>query len=235
MFIDTTHRSTEVEIMDDLGMSGDVLISSLDQLARINKWLGGNKITIDGLKALLENHPKEQTISIVDLGCGNGDMLRQVASYGKKNGYTFDLLGIDANQATIEYAIELSADFPEISYRKQDVLSEGFATQKYDIAMCTLFLHHFEDQVALAFIQTLLKNARIGVSVNDLHRHWLAYVLFKMLTSVLSNQMTKEDGLTSILKAFKRKDLEGYSKRLTSKSTITWRWAFRYLWIIKKA
>ena len=234
MFIDTTNRSTKIEIMDDLDMSGKTLINSLDQLANINKWLGGNKTTIDSLKTILKTNPKDKMISIVDLGCGNGDMLRKVAHFGRKNGYKFDLLGIDANQATIDYAIQLSANFPEITYKKEDVLSKEFATHTYDIAMCTLFLHHFEDPIALNFIQTLLKNAKIGVVINDLHRHWLAYYLFKLLTSVVGNEMTKEDGLTSILKAFKRQDLDRFSKKINFKSTITWRWAFRYQWIINK-
>jgi 2-polyprenyl-3-methyl-5-hydroxy-6-metoxy-1,4-benzoquinol methylase len=234
MFIDTTNRSTEIEIMDDLDMSGEALINSLDQLANINKWLGGNKTTIDSLKTILKTQAKDKTISIVDLGCGNGDMLRKVAHFGKKNDYKFNLLGIDANQTTIDYAIKLSANFPEITYKKEDVLSKEFATHTYDIAMCTLFLHHFEDHVALDFVQALLKNAKIGVVINDLHRHWLAYYLFKLLTSVIGNKMTREDGLTSILKAFKRIDLEGFSKKLNYKSTITWRWAFRYQWIINK-
>jgi 2-polyprenyl-3-methyl-5-hydroxy-6-metoxy-1,4-benzoquinol methylase len=234
MFIDTRNRSTKIEIMDDLDMSGETLINSLDQLANINKWLGGNHTTLDSLKTILKTNPKDKMISIVDLGCGNGDMLRKVAHFGKKNGYKFDLLGIDANQATIDYAIQLSANFPEITYKKEDVLSEEFATHTYDIAMCTLFLHHFEDPIALDFIQTLLKNAKIGVVINDLHRHWLAYYLFKLLTSVVGNEMTREDGLTSILKGFKRQDLDRFSKKINFKSTITWRWAFRYQWIINK-
>ncbi|MFT7073492.1 MAG: 2-polyprenyl-3-methyl-5-hydroxy-6-metoxy-1,4-benzoquinol methylase [Patiriisocius sp.] len=234
MFIDTTNRSTKIEIMDDLDISGEALINSLDQLANINKWLGGNKTTIDSLKTILKTNPKDKVISIVDLGCGNGDMLRKVAHFGRKNGYKFDLLGIDANQATIDYAIQLSANFPEITYKKEDVLSKEFANHTYDIAMCTLFLHHFEDPIALDFIETLLKNAKIGVVINDLHRHWLAYYLFKLLTSVVGNEMTREDGLTSILKAFKRQDLDRFSKKINFKSTITWRWAFRYQWIIKK-
>jgi 2-polyprenyl-3-methyl-5-hydroxy-6-metoxy-1,4-benzoquinol methylase len=220
--------------MDDLDISGEALINSLDQLANINKWLGGNKTTIDSLKTILKTNPKDKVISIVDLGCGNGDMLRKVAHFGRKNGYKFDLLGIDANQATIDYAIQLSANFPEITYKKEDVLSKEFANHTYDIAMCTLFLHHFEDPIALDFIETLLKNAKIGVVINDLHRHWLAYYLFKLLTSVVGNEMTREDGLTSILKAFKRQDLDRFSKKINFKSTITWRWAFRYQWIIKK-
>jgi len=234
MFVDTKLRSKDIEIMDDLDMSGELLRDSLDQLARINKWLGGNKITIDGLKTILKKQHKDNTIRIVDLGCGNGDMLRKVAEFGRENGYEFQLIGIDANQATIDYAVELSADFPELSFKKGDVLSQDFETQTYDIALCTLFLHHFEDEVALNFIQTLLKNTKIGVVINDLHRHWMAYSLFKLLTLVLMNKMTREDGLTSILKAFKREDLEQFSKKLNYKSTITWRWIFRYQWIINK-
>jgi len=59
MFIDTTNRSTKIEIMDDLDMSGETLINSLDQLANINRWLGGNKTTIDSLKTILKTNPKD--------------------------------------------------------------------------------------------------------------------------------------------------------------------------------
>jgi len=49
MIVDTTHRSKEVEIMDDLDMSGELLIDTLDRIAQINRWLGGNKLTLSGL------------------------------------------------------------------------------------------------------------------------------------------------------------------------------------------
>jgi len=234
MSIDTTHRSKGIEIMDDLDMSGDLLINSLDQLANINKWLGGNKITIRGIKTLLKNQAKQNLFRIVDLGCGHGDILRKVAKFGRKNGYKFELLGIDANQATIDYANQLSVDFPEISYRKQDVLSPEFENETYDIALCTLFLHHFEDDIAFDFMQALTKNAKIGVVINDLHRHKMAYCLFKLVTLTNKNHMIVSDGLMSILKAFKRKDFERFSEKLNYKSTITWCWAFRFQWIISK-
>ena len=234
MRIDTTHRSADIEIMDDLEMSGELLIDTLDQLGNINKWLGGNKITLDGIKTLLKNQSKEKTIRIIDLGCGHGDILRKVANFGRENGWKFELIGIDANQATINYAIQLSTNYPEISYLKKDVLSDEFENEKYDIALCTLFLHHFEDEVALRFMQTLSKNASIGIVVNDLHRNKMAYYLFKILTLNIQNQMIKNDGLMSILKAFKRKDLERFSSKINDKSTINWRWAFRFQWIIYK-
>lgn len=234
MNIDTTFRSKDIEIMDDLDMSGELLINSLDQLANINKWLGGNKITLDGIKTLLKTQPKDKTFRIVDLGCGHGDILRKVAIYGRKNGYKFKMLGIDANQAAIDYANQLSVDFPELSFRKEDVLSKEFENEKYDIALCTLFLHHFVDEIALGFIKTMTKNATIGVVVNDLHRHKLAYYLFKLLTLNNKNQMIVSDGLMSILKSFNRKELEQFSEKISYTSTITWRWAFRFQWIINK-
>jgi len=220
--------------MDDLEMSGDTLINTLDQLGRINKWLGGNQVTLTGIKALLTNHPKDQEVSMVDFGCGHGDMLRQIADWGRKKGFTFRLIGIDANQTTIDYAIELSDSYPEITYLKEDALAEDVKETTYDIALCTLFLHHFEDDVALAFLQKMLKQSSLGVVINDLHRHPMAYSLFWLLTLFIRNHMVKTDGLISILKGFKREELEIFSKKLGHQSTIHWKWAFRYQWIIRK-
>ena len=229
---DVTYRSTADEIMDDLDMSGDLLIHTLDKLAHINKWLGGNAVTLSGLKTLLE-HVDRKEIKIIDLGCGNGDMLRQLAKFGRKNNYKFKLLGLDANQATINYAIELSVDYPEISYIKQDVASPEFKEREYDIALCTLFLHHFRDKEALDLIQLIAQRATIGAVINDLHRHHLAYYLFKLITAFSRNEMINQDGLTSILRGFTRAELNTFAKHIKSKSMIRWRWAFRYQWIIK--
>ena len=46
--------------------------------------------------------------------------------------------------------------------------------------------------------------------------------------------MIIEDGLTSVLRGFKRKDLENISKNINAKSAIKWKWAFRYLWTLEK-
>jgi 2-polyprenyl-3-methyl-5-hydroxy-6-metoxy-1,4-benzoquinol methylase len=234
MWIDTTYRRNDEEIMDDLEMEGDILIDSLDKIATINQWLGGNKLTVKAVLELLVDHPKDQRITIADLGCGNGDMLRALADVCMKEGYAVDLVGIDANQATIDYAIALSTDYDNIRYYKQDVLSAEFAEVTYDIALCTLFLHHFEDATALALVQQLEQQATIGVIVNDLHRHPMAYYLFSLITFGVKNHMMKADGKLSILKAFKRQDFERFASKLASRSRIRWKWAFRYQWLIYK-
>jgi hypothetical protein len=47
--------------------------------------------------------------------------------------------------------------------------------------------------------------------------------------------MSKKDGLTSILRGFKKEELIGFSKNLQNSITeVQWKWAFRYQWIITK-
>ncbi|WP_339623751.1 methyltransferase domain-containing protein [uncultured Winogradskyella sp.] len=232
LFIDTTYRSNKTEIMDDFTMKGELMRDTLDKLGTINKWLGGNSITIDGIRQLLKDQPKEKTFTIIDLGCGHGDILRLVADFGRKNGYKLQLIGIDANQDAIDYANELSVNYPEVSFRNEDIFSEEFRAINYDIALTTLFLHHFKEDELLALLSNLSNNANMGVVVNDLQRSKMAYVLFKLLGIFISNYMIKQDGLTSILRAFKREDLEAMSKKLNLKSQIRWKWAFRYQWLI---
>ncbi len=58
LLINTKYRTEETEIMDDFSINGDLLRDTLDKLAGINKWLGGNKVTINGLKKLIKDHPK---------------------------------------------------------------------------------------------------------------------------------------------------------------------------------
>jgi hypothetical protein len=95
-------------------------------------------------------------------------------------------------------------------------------------------LHHFKEEELTSFLKQSLKQTNIGIVVNDLHRHRLAYHLFLLLSIFIKNKMIIEDGLTSVLRGFKRKELELLSKKIDVKPQISWKWAFRFLWIIKK-
>ena len=96
-FINTKFRTDKEELMDDFSIGGDLLRDTLNTLENINRWLGGNKVTLNGLKILLKNHTKEYKITIIDIGCGHGDILRDVANFGRKAQFHFQLIGVDAN------------------------------------------------------------------------------------------------------------------------------------------
>ena len=230
-----TYRSAEKEIMDDLSLEGETLRKTLNQIALINKRLGGNKATLDGLITLLGSGPENQPLCIADLGCGNGDMLRAIADHGRRNGHHFLLLGIDANEFTVNYARELSVDYPEISYRQLDVLSAEFQTVKYDIAIATFFLHHFTHSEIECLVEQMVHTATRGIVINDLHRSRMAYYGFRLISLFISNPMVRKDGAISVLRGFKKRELLDLSKKIKDAvSSIRWKWAFRYLWIMKK-
>ena len=233
MAISTKQRTEEEEIMDDFSLEGEELRDALDKIAAINQFLGGNKLTLQGVNKLL--HSKDE-ITIVDVGCGNGDMLRALADFGTKNNYNFKLIGIDANAFTIDYAIKLSQEYPNISYKCEDVFSEPFSQLNYDIVLCTLTLHHFKNNQIDYLLQLFQKQARIGIVINDLHRNIIAYRAFQLICFFFRlNRMSREDGLISILRGFKKQELINFSERNQFKNyTIHWKWAFRYQWIIKK-
>ena len=236
MFINTSQRTNAIEIMDDFAMEGEILREALDKIAKINQLLGGNKLTLQGVKHLFSKKNANDELLIVDIGCGNGDMLRTLADYAKENNLNFKLIGIDANPFTMAYAEKLSSQYPNISYQCEDIFDSKFKTLTYDIVLCTLTLHHFKDDEIIQLMDVFYNNARVGIVINDLERSAIAYRLFQGLCFTFQlNTMSRKDGLVSILRGFKKKELQAFSKQLNlTKYSIDWKWAFRYQWIIEK-
>ncbi|MDP3681397.1 MAG: methyltransferase domain-containing protein [Flavobacterium sp.] len=236
MFLNTKFRTDTLETMDDFAMEGEILRDALDKIAKINQLLGGNQLTLQGVQDLTSSISKSNEIVIVDVGCGNGDMLRTLADFGLKNKLKFQLIGIDANSFTISHARQLSQNYPNISYRCEDIFETSFKELKYDIVLCTLTLHHFKNNEIVDLLSVFYANSTIGIVINDLQRSAIAYRLFQALCFVFRlNEMSREDGLTSILRGFKKEELIHFSKKLSFKNyKIHWKWAFRYQWIISK-
>ncbi|WP_080053855.1 methyltransferase domain-containing protein [Spirosoma aerolatum] len=235
MPLDTSHRTSQEEALDDFDLAGTDLRDALDKIAVINRWLGGNKITLDGIHYLRQYCPSTTPLTIIDIGCGNGDMCRAIADYANHERLKINILGIDANPDTIAHAQLCSKNYPTISYAVQNVFDKRFASLQYDIAVCTLTLHHFSDADILSLMALLANKARLGIVINDLHRSALAYRLFQLICFVFQlNDLSREDGLISILRGFKKNELENYSRQLQlANYRIRWKWAFRYQWIIK--
>lgn len=238
MRIDTSKRSNAPEIMDDFNLEGEILRDALDKIASINRLLGGNKVTLQGLAYLLKLksacNKSSAEITILDVGCGNGDMLRALADYAKEEQLNFKLLGIDANAFTIAHARQLSVGYPNISYHCGNIFEEIKQEKLYDVILCTLTLHHFKEEEIITLMKAFKARSALGIVVNDLHRSKVAYFLFRGLCFVFGlNQMSKDDGLVSILRGFKKGDIQSYSRQLNLNTCILkWKWAFRYQWII---
>jgi len=188
------HRSEEIELMDDLDCEGEVVDQTLRELDVINRRLGGNLISIKGLQKLVQSIKTQQELVLVDIGCGGGDILIYMAKWAKKRELKLKLIGIDANPNIIDYAKKHCSAYPEISFLTLDIFSEEFKGLSFDIVHSSLFTHHFKSNELVNLFSMLSKQASVGMIINDLHRHWLAYYSIKFITSIFSRSaMVRND------------------------------------------
>lgn len=227
---DFSVRSQGIEIMDDLNCSGEVVRQTLRELEFINAWLGGNAITLDGLNKLCLGIDRSRELVIADLGCGGGDMLRHIDAWATRHGYRVRLIGIDANPFIIAVAKNNQRDLPHIEFYAQDIFSEEFKRQQFDIVIGTLFYHHFDSERLSAFFRQLATQVRVGLLVNDLHRHALAYHSIKLLTALFSRSaMVKFDAPLSVLRGFRKDELQTVLRTAgLENAAVRWKWAFRW-------
>ncbi|MEO1010047.1 MAG: methyltransferase domain-containing protein [Bacteroidota bacterium] len=233
MKVDFSKRSTQSEIMDDFSQDEKTLGAVFQDINRANRILGGNHITLKAIKKLVLVNPRE-SYTILDMGCGDGAMLREVALFFRKKKLKAKFTGIDLNENALNIARKLSTQFPEIQYMKKNILATDTRMLHCDILMTTLTLHHFRDREIVPIVGRFRKLARIGVIINDLERSPWAYYLFKAFSFIfIHSQIAKSDGSISILRGFKKKELLYFSKEIKdTQHTIRWQWAFRFVWIL---
>lgn len=226
-------RTREVEIMDDVSLRPEILEQNLREITLFNRLLGGDRVTLEGIKKLLRVH-KGGAIHITDVGCGDGEMLRRIQRWADKKNVKVTLHGIDFNPNAIQLAREMSQNIGDIQYTQADILTINAADFKTDIVLCTLTLHHFEDGLLAEIMQKFIDAARLGVVINDLQRSKWAYVLFHIVSILFSlSKTSKNDGKISIRRGFTKAELMNLSENLIFKTqTIRHKWAFRLQWII---
>lgn len=235
--VDLRLRSSDLEIMDDLDCSGAVVHQTLRELDVINQWLGGNAITLSGVKGLMCLRPitPDDPLTVVDLGCGSGDLVLRLARYGRKKGIPMQLTGIDANPHIVDYARKHCEGYSEISLEATNVCSPDFAKRRFDIVTGTLFFHHFDDATLIQLLPQLVRQSRLGLLINDIHRHPLAFYSIRLLTKLFSSSsMVRFDAPLSVRRAFTRSDWERlFSKGEIKQYDLSWAWAFRWKILIR--
>jgi ubiquinone/menaquinone biosynthesis C-methylase UbiE len=158
--INTKFRNTDPEMMDDPNVSQAVLMEVLEDISRVNKLLNGNRITVRAICQLIKETTQEK-YTIVDMGCGDGQILREIADFYRKKDIQVHLIGIDLSEKGIQIAKERSKEYPEIQFLRQDILKIKAEALQCDILLCTLTMHHFSNTEIPIFLDQFVKLAHI--------------------------------------------------------------------------
>lgn len=224
-------RSYQKELLDRNDIPFEDIKRNMKELDFINKYLGGHKITLNGIRSVLKENPTKKNISILEIGCGGGDNLRVIKKYLCKKNISAQLSGVDINLHCIEFARSRKENEDIIFFTSDYKLLKP--EKKPDIVFCSLFCHHFTDEEIIDILKWMKENSRLGFFINDLHRHPFAYYSIKWLTKIFSKSyLVKNDAALSVMRGFRRQELEIYYQRSSiSNIQLKWKWAFRWLMI----
>ena len=232
MTIDFSQRSERTELMDEPTIEARELEETLEDLARVNRFFGGYSPSIRGVADLVG---ERRRASVLDVGTGSGDTPRRLVRWGRRHQKSFDITGIDLSPETIDYARRRSSSFDEIDFEVCD-LFEMPPESSFDVVHAALMLHHLPDEDAVAGLRKMYEMSRLGVVINDLHRHPVAYAGSRMLLPVLSkNRLIRHDGPLSVLRAFRKEELETLAVRAgLPHFRIRWQPMFRWQLVIAR-
>lgn len=190
-------RSDQQELMDADDLDQATYTALIGDLARVNTATLARRPTLAFLKRATAGR---RVLRLLDVGFGDGDMLRSIARWCVQHGLTAELVGVDLNPRSEPAArAHTPPDLP-IRYVTGDYADMGGG---WDAIVSSLVAHHMTHDQLLAFLRFMEAGSRTWF-VNDLHRHRFAYYGFPLLARVAGwHPIVRYDGRVSITRSFR--------------------------------
>ena len=192
-------RSHAEEAMDDPALDPAVYAAVLRDLAQVNVVTMAARPTLAFLDSIAR---RGERLKLLDVGYGDGDMLRRIARWAGKRGVVAELVGIDLNPRSEAIArADTRGDLP-ITYRTGNYAD--LAGQGWDVIVSSLVAHHMTPAQLVAFLRFMEAEAARGWMINDLHRHRFAHRGYPLLATLLRwHPIVRADGTLSIARAYR--------------------------------
>lgn len=220
--------------MDAPNLPAARMIETLKGLSLVNAVTRSSRLMWPDL-ATAARRSQGKRVRVLDVACGGGDVLMTLARWAAEASLDIELAGCDASAQAVSFARETAArvgapiEFFELKVGR-DPIPAG-----YDMVMSTLFLHHLEEDEAIAFLREGAAKAQDRLVVQDLLRGRLSYWFARLGTRLLPlNDICRLDGRTSVEGAFTRVEARGLVQAAgLEDAEIVPRFPFRYLirWI----
>ena len=194
-----SRRSAELELLDRGVLPPAELATNLDDLARLNRLPGGAAASTDAVARLLDGAAGR----VLDVGTGRADLPLRMAARG------WQVVAVDSDPEVLAIARRAAAAEPAVEVVAGDGRSLPFPDAAFDVAHCSLLIHHLDRGDAVALLREMRRVARRGVVVNDLRRGWLPLLATAVGVAVLGRcRATRHDGLLSVRRAYTVPELD---------------------------
>lgn len=199
--------------MDDRSIGGAELAGALRELRLINALLLGSLPTVAGVAELWRAAGRPRSLSLLDVGAGSGDATGALLRWAERRGVALRVTLVDLHPDTCAVAAAYWHDEPRVRVVCGDLFA--LPPRAVDIVTAALVVHHFADQQLPALLDVMVRAARLGVVINDLHRHVVAYTAILLATHCWSrNRMIRHDAPLSVRRGFRTADWERLSREL---------------------
>ncbi len=191
-------RSLQDEQMDDAALDPAIYDIVLADLSLINRLTLAARPTIDFCARAVG---KSKRFRLLDVGFGQGDMLRSIARWARSRGVVADLVGVDLNAKSAASARTATPADVAIDYRTGDYRD---VPGPFDLIVSSLVAHHMTPAQLVAFVAHMEAHSTKGWFVNDLHRHGFAHAGYPLLARAARvHRIVREDGTLSIARSFR--------------------------------
>ena len=185
--------------MDADDLSAEVYAAVVGDLARVNTVTLAARPTLAFLRRAAAGAGR---MRILDVGFGDGDMLRRIARWARRRGIAVELVGVDLNPRS-EPAARAHTP-PDLAIRYVTGDYADLAGEPWDVVLSSLVAHHMTHAQLVAFLGWMEAQARVGWLVNDLHRHRFAHAGFPLLAAIARwHPIVRHDGTLSIARSYR--------------------------------
>ena len=192
-------RAEGDELMDADDLDPAVYTAVVGDLAQVNAVTLAARPTLSFLSRAARGADR---LKILDVGFGDGDMLRRIARWAARRGLAVELVGVDLNPRSAVAAQAHTPPHLPIRWITGDYAA--LAGQGWDVVLSSLVAHHMTEPQLVAFLRFMDDEAARGWLVNDLHRHRFAHLGFPLLARAFGwHPIVRHDGRLSIVRSYR--------------------------------